>query len=172
MQRQRLAIEYHGRERDAATERTVSPQRLTHYRDNWYLDAWCHSRRGLRSFALDRIRKVQPTRLTALDVADDQLDGHFVGTYGIFSGAASDTAVLVFSAERARWVAEERWHRDQQARFLDDGRFELSVPYNNARELVMDILKYGADVEVVRPASLRREIGAQLAAASRLYERP
>ena len=47
LMRRRLAIAYHGRERDATTVRKVSPQRLTHYRDNWYLDAWCHSRRGL-----------------------------------------------------------------------------------------------------------------------------
>ena len=171
MQRQRLVIAYHGRERDAATERTVSPQRLTHYRDNWYLDAWCHSRRGLRSFALDRVREARRTAKAALDVAENRLDEHFVGTYGIFSGVASNTAVLRFSAERARWVAEERWHRDQDSRFLEDGRFELSVPYNNARELVMDILKYGPDVEVVGPASLRREVGAQLAAALKHYER-
>ena len=67
---------------------------------------------------------------------------------------------------------KKRWHPDQQVRFLEDGRFELSVPYDNARELIMDVLKYGPDVEVVQPAALRHEIGAQLAAALSHYERP
>ena len=169
MQRRRLAIVYHGRERDAATDRTVSPQRLVHYRDNWYLDAWCHTRRGLRSFSLDRIRKAGDTGETATEVADERLDRHFAGAYGIFSGVPGNTAVLSFSPERARWVAEERWHRDQQARFREDGSFELRIPYDDPRELVMDVLKYGPDVEVLRPASLRREVRTKLAAALARY---
>ena len=171
MQRRRLSMVYHGRERDAATQRTVSPQRLVHYRDNWYLDAWCHTRRGLRSFSLDRIRKGRDTGETAVDIDDERLDRHFAGAYGIFSGSPRNTAVLSFSPERARWVAEEHWHRDQQGRFREDGGFELRVPYNDPRELVMDILKHGPHVEVVRPASLRREIRARLAAALARYER-
>ena len=169
MQRRRLAIVYHGRERDAATERTVSPQRLVHYRDNWYLDAWCHTRRGLRSFSLDRIRKAAGTGTAAVEIDDKRLDRHFAGAYGIFSGVPRNTAVLSFSPERARWVAEERWHRDQQGRFLEDGSFELRIPYDDPRELVMDVLKYGPDVEVLRPASLRREIRTRLAAALARY---
>ena len=169
MQRRRLAIVYHGRERDAATERTVSPQRLVHYRDNWYLDAWCHTRRGLRSFSLDRIRKAAGTGAAAVDIDDKRLDRHFSGAYGIFSGVPGNTALLSFSPERARWVAEERWHRDQQGRFLEDGSFELRIPYDDPRELVMDVLKYGPDVEVLRPASLRREIRTRLAAALARY---
>ena len=169
MQRRRLAIVYHGRERDAATERTVSPQRLVHYRDNWYLDAWCHTRRGLRSFSLDRIRKAAGTGAAAVDIDDKRLDRHFSGAYGIFSGVPGNTALLSFSPERARWVAEERWHRDQQGRFLKDGSFELRIPYDDPRELVMDVLKYGPDVEVLRPASLRREIRTRLAAALARY---
>lgn len=52
-------VRYLGRERDAETARVVSPQRLVHYRDNWYLDAWCHQREALRSFAVDRVRHVR-----------------------------------------------------------------------------------------------------------------
>ena len=171
MQRRRLAIVYHGRERDAVTERTVSPQRLVHYRDNWYLDAWCHDQDGLRSFSLDRIRRARDSGDTALDLDDQRLDRHFSGTYGIFSGTPGNTAVLLFSPERARWVAEERWHRDQQARFHGDGSYELRIPYDDPRELVLDILKYGPDVEVMSPASLRGEVRARLAAALARYER-
>ena len=171
MRRRRLAIAYHGRERNVATDRKVSPQRLTHYRDNWYLDAWCHSRRGLRSFSLDRILKAWETGDTALDIDEKRLDRHLADAYGIFSGVAKNRAILLFSAERARWVAEERWHPGQESRFLEDGRFELRIPYNHSRELVMDILKYGPDVEVVRPASLRREISASLAAALMRYRK-
>ncbi len=57
IQRQRLNIRYHGRRKDEESERIISPQRLTQYRNSWYLDAWCHQAEGLRSFALERIRE-------------------------------------------------------------------------------------------------------------------
>ena len=68
LRRQRLQIEYYGRGRNAAQPREVSPQRLIHYRDNWYLDAWCHLRQALRCFSVDTIRQVQVLQHKAIDV--------------------------------------------------------------------------------------------------------
>ena len=146
VQRKRLKIEYHGRTRGDVTDREISPQHLVHYRDNWYLDAWCHLRKGLRSFALERIRAAKVSSRAALDVPDAKLDKHFAAAYGIFAGSPKQMAVLRFAAERARWVADEQWHPRQTGRFLEDGRYELEVPYSDPRELVMDILRHGPDV--------------------------
>ncbi len=170
LQRKCLLVRYHGRERDAVTERKLSPQRLVHYRDNWYLDAWCHMRSALRSFALERIRDSKVLPETARDIPDAELDAYFGSAYGIFAGQPTQTAVLRFTPERARWIADERWHPQQQGRMLDDGRYELRIPYGDARELIMDILRHGSDVEVVAPEELRREVAERLRAALRIYE--
>ncbi|MFN7086800.1 MAG: helix-turn-helix transcriptional regulator [Burkholderiales bacterium] len=169
LQRRRLCIVYHDRNRDRLTERTVSPQRLVHYRDNWYLDGWCHLRDDLRSFAVDRIREARELEETADTLPETKLDEHFASAYGIFSGKANKTAVLRFSAQRARWVADERWHPQQVGQFLTDGRYELRIPYRDARELVMDILRHGAEVEVVAPQALRQTVAAQLRTALARY---
>lgn len=168
--RERLWIRYEGRMNAGQTEREVSPQRLTHYRDNWYLDAWCHLRDDLRTFALDAIEDARIRSEPAHEVADMEIQRHFATSYGIFAGVPEQSALLRFSATRARWVAKEHWHRDQEGRFLDDGRYELRVPYSKAPELVMDILRYGPDVEVIEPDTLRREVGERLRAALRLYD--
>lgn len=168
--RKRLAIEYEARSTNELTHREISPQRLTHYRDNWYLDAWCHRRKALRSFALERIRQVRPRSTRAKDVSDDELDAYFRSAYGIFGGAPKATAVLRFSARRARWVADEHWHGAQQGRFIDDGRYELQVPYADERELMLDILRHGAEVEVVAPAALRARVVEELDAARAQYQ--
>ena len=167
--RRRIHVRYQGRERGAETARDLSPQRLVHYRDNWYLDAWCHLRQDLRSFAVERVRAARALDEAALDLADDELDAHFKQSYGIFSGQPQHTAVLRFTAARARWVAEERWHADQQGRWLDDGRYELSLPYADPRELLLDILKYGPDVEVAAPPELRASVTQRLRAALEQY---
>ena len=171
LQRRRLRIGYHSRSRDELTERVVSPQRLTRYRDNWYLDAWDHLRKGLRSFSVDRIRHATELTEPAEDIPERELDEHYASAYGIFAGKANKTAVLRFSRERARWVADERWHPKQRGQYLTDGRYELSIPYRDSRELVMDILRHGAEVEVVEPEVLRTEVAGALRRALEQYGR-
>ena len=169
LQRKRLYIHYFSREGNQETRREISPQRLVHYRDNWYLDAFCHVRDGLRSFAVECIREAKMLEQAAVDIAETELDVHFAGSYGIFAGKPKYTAVLRFTPERARWVAEEQWHPQQEGRFLQNGCFELRIPYSDSRELVMDILKYGPDVEVIGPTDLRQLLHERLEAALKRY---
>jgi len=171
LERKQLAFEYRARSTDEKTKRTVSPQRITHYRDNWYLDAWDHDREALRSFAVDRIGSARVLDEAARDIGEDQLKQHLASSYGIFSGEPKGWATIVFSAKAARWVADEQWHSKQQGRFLPDGRYELKVPYSVSRELLMDVLHYGADAEIVEPASLREQARSLLALALSNYER-
>ncbi len=169
LQRRRLSIEYYNRERDQTGTREISPQRLTHYRDNWYLDAWCHQKEALRIFALECIRHATVLTKTAKDVADVTLNRELASAYGIFAGEPVATAVLRFTAYRARWVADETWHPEQQSRWLDDGRYELSLPYARDAELIMDILKHGPEVEVIAPVELRQAVKIQLDRAGIQY---
>jgi predicted DNA-binding transcriptional regulator YafY len=158
MARRQLKFSYRARSTGSTTERLVSPQRLAHYRDNWYLDAWDHEREGLRSFAVDRIASPQMLDGPAIDRDDTELNAHLAASYGIFSGPPKAWATLRFSPHAARWVADEHWHSQQQGHFLSDGRYELKVPYSNSKELLMDVLKYGPDAEVIAPLSLREEM--------------
>ena len=162
LRRKRLIIRYHARGTDETTEREISPQRLVHYRDNWYLDGWCHLRDGLRSFSVDVIEHAEILDKKAKDVSDKRLDEVLGSGYGIFSGGDVTWATLRFTPERARWVASERWHPDQVGRILEDGGYELKVPYSDDRELIMDIMKYGGDCKVVGPEGLRERVVAEL----------
>ena len=169
IERRRLTFHYSPRSHDAIDARQVSPQRLTRYRDNWYLDAWCHDRKALRSFSIDRIANPRALRKPAKNLLDATLNQHFTSAYGIFAGEPEHTAVLHFEPERAKWVASETWHPKQHARWLDDGRYELRVPYGNPTELVLDILRYGDEVEVIAPRQLREAVAERLRRAATLY---
>jgi len=169
VKRQRLHIQYHGRRKDQVSERDVSPQRLTQYRNSWYLDAWCHSADGLRSFALERVCEQQVLEETAMDIEPQSLAAHFDQSYGIFSGPAKHTAELRFSPEMSRWVAEEQWHPDQRGSMDASGAWTLKIPFSDPRELVMDILRYGAEAEVISPDFLRDSVAESARATARLY---
>lgn len=170
LQRLRLSFDYRARSTNDTTRRTVSPQRLTHYRDNWYLDAWDEDREALRSFSIDRIHAAKPLDGVAKDVADEDLNTHLAGSYGIFSGTPKGWATIRFSPKAARWVADEHWHSRQQGRFLQDGSYELKLPYSVPRELLMDVLHYGADAEIIEPKSLREQLRTLLQLAISNYE--
>lgn len=171
LRRKRLVIRYYARGTDKITEREVSPQRLIYYRDNWYLDAWCHLRSGLRAFSVDAIKIAELLDAKARDIPDHQLDEILGSGYGIFSGEAVSWATLQFTAERARWVASERWHPQQVGQLLPDGRYKLRVPFNDDRELIMDILKYGADCIVESPSSLIARVTEQFERGLEHYRR-
>ncbi len=169
MNRRMLHLDYFVRARGELTHRDVSPQRLVHYRDNWYLDAWCHLANGVRSFALDALEGAGVLDVTARDIAVAELNRTLGAGYGIFSGEKVKWARLRFSEQRARWVAAEEWHPQQRASFDEAGRYVLEVPYSQDPELLMDILKHGSDVEVLEPPELRARVATQLAAAAEQY---
>ena len=162
LRRRRLRMRYGARSSGQTTERTVSPQRLVFYRDNWYLDAYCHMREDLRKFALDAIQHADllddKAKSVDLRTVERQLDSG----YGVFGGANVQWATLRFTPARARWVAHERWHPEQRGRLEPDGAYVLEIPFADPRELVMDVLKYGAEVEVLGPPALVQAVNDEI----------
>jgi predicted DNA-binding transcriptional regulator YafY len=160
--RRRLKIRYYTRTRDEFTDREVSPQRIVFYRGNWYLDAWCHLRQDLRSFAIDAIQEVSITDKAARELETAALDAHLGAGYGIFSGSADQEAVLRFEPAAGRYIVAERWHANQTQIVEPTGHLILKVPYSNEQELIMDILRYGPEVQVLAPQQLKHQIKVRL----------
>ena len=163
--RKQLHIGHRNRESGELIARTVSPQHVVHYRDNWYLQAWCHLRKALRSFALDAIESCELTDSPAQEVDSETLHRELQGSYGIFGGQPTAWASLRFAADVAPLVAREQWHPDQKGHMEPDGSYVLQVPYSDERELVRDVLRYGDEVEVLGPESLRLAVSKTLRAA-------
>ena len=169
LQRQRLHLRYLTRGRGEVSERDVSPQRLVHYRNTWYLDAWCHRAQALRRFALDAMEEADMLPARAKDVAMKRVQAEMDAGYGIYAGGQQRWAVLVFNAQAAQWASREEWHPQQQGRWLEDGSWEMTLPYVDDTELVMDLLRQGEQVRVASPPSLVQAVRARLQAASAIY---
>lgn len=162
LRRKRLRINYHARGTDQTTQREISPQRMIYYQGNWYLDAWCHLRNGLRSFSIDAIDRVEILDKMVKEISDKMLDEVLGAAYGIFAGKKVQWATLLFSPMSARWVSTELWHPKQKGKFFEDGSYELRIPYSKDTELMMDILRYGAGVIVTAPAELVRRVSEEI----------
>lgn len=169
MERKRIKLRYHSRSENKVSRRNVSPQRMIYYRGNWYLAVYCHTRHALRTLALDRMSEIVPQEGECMEVDEAQLISHFNLSFGIFAGRPEHKAILLFSPDSARWVADERWHPNQTGRWLDDGSFELQIPYADRRELMMEILRYGPDVQVLAPHDLQQAVRERLRLALARY---
>ncbi len=170
VKRRRLKILYFTRSRNERSERTVSPQVLLHYKENWYLVAWCHKADGLRMFALDAIEEASLMKEASKVASKKQVNDLIGRDFGIYSGTERQWAKLLFTPQQAPWIMSETWHPDQVAQLKEDGSYLLSVPFSDPRELLLEILRIGPDVVVQEPLSLRREVAQRLRLAAAQYE--
>ena len=167
--RKQLKVTHLNRERGERVERVISPQALVHYRDNWYLDAWCHLRKAIRSFGMDAMEDAELLNEPACDVDTDDMRKVTQSSYGIFAGQPIAWAVMRFTEHRAQWVEGELWHPQQLTTREPDGSYLLKVPYSDDRELLGDILRFGADVQVLEPPELRAKVQTTLLDAVKRY---
>jgi predicted DNA-binding transcriptional regulator YafY len=170
LERKQLSIHHFNRQTGEKRQRDISPQQLVHYRDNWYVDAWCHLRKEVRSFSVDAITECQLIDKPAKEINAEQLRAVMQSGYGIFGGQATAWAKLKFTAQRARWVKREEWHPQQKTSELADGSYVLEIPYADERELVGDLLRFGPDVEVMGPPALRQAVKKMMAATLARYD--
>lgn len=167
LQEKQLDIQYTSYNR-SKTQRRISPQTLIHYRENWYVDAWCHLRDELRTFHLSRITSTHATKTKRKIIDKTQLQTHFTAAYGIFSGQAKHTAKLCFDSTIAREIAQQQWHPEQIGEW-DGGEYLLTIPYSDDRELIQDILRHSPNVYVESPVALRKKVQNKLQSALGLF---
>ena len=170
LSRKRLMLTHHDRNLDKVNRREVSPQRVVRYKENWYLDTWCHQRQAIRTFAIDALRGTELLEKPAIEVPNEELDSVLASGYGIYAGKEVTWATLRFTPWQGRWTSNEIWHPEQRSHYDEEERYILEVHYSAVTEVVMDILKYGPEVEVLAPDSLRREIGDRLRKAITYYK--
>ncbi len=154
----KIEISYLARSTNKENKRTVSPLKLTNYKNAWYLDSWCHLREGIRSFALEQIQSASIVNQASKEIDEQQMIEHFSGSYGIFSGKPDKVARLKVSPKISQWVTKEQWHSKQKISFLNDGSVFLEIPYHQDVELIMDILRYGENIVVLSPDSLKEKV--------------
>ena len=169
LKRKQLKITYQAHTNQAISQRIISPQRMVYYKNNWYVDAWCHNKQDTRTFAIDAIQKTKQLEKTAKEIPPDDILKTTASTYGIFSGTATQTAIIIFTAPNAHWVSKENWHSQQQGQWLDDSHYQLTIPYQKDQELIMDILKHGEHAQVKSPTALKNKMKQKIEKMQKNY---
>lgn len=170
LKRQVIRFTYRSPGTGQVTQRLVEPHHLQHYMASWVLIAWCRLRDDWRKLYLARMSDVIVEPKTFDPKPADQWQHLLEGAFGIFQAQETVPVLLRFTAFRARWIKEQLWHPDQTISLLKDGSLELSFPVADFREIKLKILQFGADVEVISPEELRREVRHEIEKMAKVYK--
>jgi predicted DNA-binding transcriptional regulator YafY len=167
----KLAITYRSVHTKESLRRVINPLHLVLYMGNWHLLAFCQTRKGVRDFALSRIRDIE--------VCAEEIEAPFHsmdikkeidGVHGIFFEGRKEPVVLRFNEKVADYVREQVWFPGQILSSESTGHVTLRFFVTDLREVVREVLSFGADVEVVEPETLRDMIKEKIRQLTRLYD--
>jgi predicted DNA-binding transcriptional regulator YafY len=165
-----MKISYYSPHKRELTERVIQPLHLLSYMGSWHLIAFCTLKEELRDFSLSRIRTIGPASgKIHLPPQVPPIKEYLRKNFGLMSGNESIEVCLRFAPGVAEWISEQVWHAGQEAYPNEDGSICLKFPVADFREVRGEILKYGANVEVLSPLKLRDEIKNEIEKMSRLY---
>ncbi len=172
LSRQRtVKLRYFTLERACETSREVDPYGLVLHEGAFYLVGYCHWRKDVRTFLLDRIRVVAETEKVFTLPATFSVREHFRQAWGLLKGRALVTIRVRFAPKVARIIHEGRWHETQRLQDQADGSVVMTVRVAGWEEMRRWILSFGAVAEVLEPEDLRRSLAGEAEKLRAVYRR-
>ena len=157
--RQQLELHYR-KPGQPAEKRLVDAYHLANINGEWYLFAYDHARKGLRTFVPARIQSVKPTGKTFERTQKFSLEQRLRDSFGVHSGEGEFDVVIRFNARAADYIREKKWHRSQILRDLNGGGAELKMKLSSLAEVQRWVLSWGGDAEVLKPKELAESVRA------------
>ena len=150
-------------------EYELDPYTLVFHKGGIYLSGYAHNRKGMRLFALERLRGVEVTR-QRFEIPEGHLpEEHFSSAFGLVSDRPPMKVRVRFSKEIAHAVKDRLWRPDQKLKSDREGRVTIEFEASGEMELVSWILSYGAHAEVLDPPELRQEVKQQIRDMRQFY---
>ncbi|ACM20116.1 helix-turn-helix transcriptional regulator, WYL domain-containing [Geotalea daltonii FRC-32] len=155
----RLTITYGPPTKKSAEEYQVDPYTLIYNKGGLYLLGYAHNRRAIRTFAAERIKKVQVTKERFEMPEEFRPEDQFKSAFGMVEETPMAVSIR-FSPTIAHTISDRIWHPTQTIRQEQDGSIVLSFTAGGRMEMIAWILSYGRHAEVLEPSDLREELKA------------
>jgi proteasome accessory factor B len=157
-ERRQLELAYRKPGQPKGEARVVDPYHLANINGEWFLFAYDHARRDIRTFVPARIQSVQPTGKTFERPRKFSLEERLRDSFGVHSGEGQYEVIIRFSPRVADYIREKKWHESQQLRELKGGRVELKLKLSSLVEIGRWILGWGGDASVLKPRELKDNV--------------
>ena len=152
--RRQIELRYRKPGRPDIEQRVIDPYHLANINGEWYLFAYDHLRKDIRTFVPARIQSLKPTGNTFERPQAFSLEERLKGSFGVQSGQGRYDVALRFNARVADYVREKKWHESQRLRELKNGGVELRLKLSSLGEIERWVLSWGGDATVLRPREL------------------
>jgi predicted DNA-binding transcriptional regulator YafY len=169
-ERYRVRMRYYTVSRDEETERDVDVYHLHNYQGDWFLIAYDHLRKGIRDFALSRVRSARLTGERFTLPKDFDAPTYLHQSLGVEKGSAPVTVRIRFDAYQARWIRERQWHHTQRLTEHKDGSLTLTFTVTGLDEVKRWVMQYGAHAEVLSPPTLRAVVAEEARKMVEVYD--
>jgi predicted DNA-binding transcriptional regulator YafY len=156
-QKHTVQMRYYSASRNMTARREVDPYRLRYVDGGLYLIGYCHLRKDVRMFAVERIRSLSPTDHPYQMPLHFDLESYVEDALVVMRGERVQVE-LVFDKATAAWVRDRVWHPSQKFKRGKKGTLSMILQVANTRELLGWILSFGAGVSVVQPKELREAV--------------
>jgi predicted DNA-binding transcriptional regulator YafY len=156
--RRTAQLRYFSASRNSTARREVDPYFLRFVGGGLYLIGYCHLRKEVRMFAVERIRSITLTDHPYQMPLDFKVDEYVQDALGIMRSGRRVEVELVFTKKAAAWVIDKSWHPSQESKLLKDGRLRMTLKVADNEELVGWILSFGSQVKVMGPSSLQTTV--------------
>jgi predicted DNA-binding transcriptional regulator YafY len=165
-----LQLLYHPRDHSPA-ERKVNPYAVHLHNGTLYVIGYCHLRKDIRTFVVDRMQKIKMTDESFPAPIGFSLESYLRHSFGMFREDLVRVKVR-FGKSLTRYLLERRWHPSQKNKKLKDGSLELAFEVAGTKEIKTWIMGFGSLAKVLEPASLVKEIKEDLGRALKSYAKP
>jgi len=162
-----VSMRYDSQHSGGEKDYMVHPYRLVYVQNAVYLQAFVPAYAEIRTFLIDRIRRLTIEERTFEPIGELGTDA-FSKSLGAFSGPACKVQ-LRFAAAVASFIKDRLWHESQQCRQRPDGSLVLTMQVTDDFALRQWILGFGRSVRVLAPASLAEWTAGELEQACEQY---
>ncbi len=152
--REQVSLAYRKPGRAQTETRVVDPYHLANINGEWFLFAYDHLRKDIRTFVPSRIKAVRPSGRTFTRPAKFSLDRLLHDSFGVHSGQGTYDILLRFNPRVADYIREKKWHPSQEIKELRDGGVEMRLKLSSLIEIQRWILGWGGQAVVIRPPEL------------------
>ena len=163
--RRQLQLTYRKPGKVETEQRLVDPYHLANINGEWYLFAFDHLRKDMRTFVPSRIKEVRQTGKRFKRPQKFSLDQRLRGSFGVHSGQGEYEVIIRFNARAADYIREKRWHDSQVLQDRRDSALDLHLKLSSLQEVERWVLSWGGDAAVISPPELARSVAT---AAQRL----
>ena len=157
-QRQQLELTYRKPGQRQPESRVVDPYHMANINGEWFLFAFDHLRKDIRTFVPARIKAARPTGKTFERTQKFSLEKRLRDSFGVHSAQGEFLVAIRFNHLVADYIREKRWHDSQELVELKNGGVELRMKLSSLPEVERWVLSWGGNAVAVKPAELKEMV--------------